>query len=165
MLDRLVVHWRASDPQVRNFHNHALTSPHHPHPLQNLKIDAPTRHLRRALKAILTALLFTSLVFTSYTLLFGLARSLVLPVLLKLPVVSMLLRPFCAHFLRGSWTVMLLPRHLSLVWRTFLLGLSTVSSWEFAESLFDERVQEVRPLTASHSHSHSHIPTLRVHPH
>ncbi|TFY76297.1 hypothetical protein EWM64_g7713 [Hericium alpestre] len=128
MFDRFSVHWNNSK--------------------QTVKADAATEYTRQVFKVGVISSVFTSVIFAAYLVAFGLVRSVALPILFKVPVVSMLLRPICAHFLRGSWTVALLPRHFTLVWRTYLLGLTTVASWEFAESLFDEKIQE--PISVSH---------------
>jgi len=101
------------------------------------------RNVRRVVKAGFAALVVTTLTLAAYTVVFGLSRSLVLPVFLRLPLFSLILRPFCAHFRRGPWTIILLTRYSSLVWRTFLLGLTTTAGWEFADALFDDKAQEV----------------------
>ncbi|TFK83427.1 hypothetical protein K466DRAFT_665850 [Polyporus arcularius HHB13444] len=98
--------------------------------------------LARVLTVILTSLVYTLMVTIAHLAAFALTRSTVPPLLFQLPFVSMLLRPFTAHFLRGQWTLMLLNRHWSLVSRTFYLALSTVGIWEFAESSFDSIVAE-----------------------
>jgi nucleoporin NDC1 len=86
---------------------------------------------------------FTTATFVGYTLAFGLVRAVALPVLFQIPLVSHLLRPFLGHFIRGRWSLLYLWRNRALVWQSLLLGLTTVGAWEFAESLFDEKVQEV----------------------
>ncbi|KAL0579252.1 hypothetical protein V5O48_002756 [Marasmius crinis-equi] len=60
-----------------------------------------------------------------------------LPILYKIPVFPLFLRPFTAHFLRGSWTVFLPFYHLGLLFRAWFLGFTTVVTWEFSETLFD----------------------------
>lgn len=103
------------------------------------------------LKLLLTMALFTSFSLTLYGVVFGLSRMLVLPLLLKLPVVSSIVRPFVAHFARGTWTLTLPLLHWSLLVRSFTMGLVTLMSWEFAESLFDAYVPQpikVGTLTA-----------------
>ncbi|KAG0696162.1 nucleoporin protein Ndc1-Nup [Suillus ampliporus] len=94
------------------------------------------------LKLVLTMTLFTSFSSMVYGVAFGLSRLLVLPLLLKLPVVSSVVRPFIAHFARGPWTLSLPILHWSLLVRSFMMGLVTVMSWEFAESLFDAYVPQ-----------------------
>ncbi|KAI0055711.1 hypothetical protein BV25DRAFT_1903556, partial [Artomyces pyxidatus] len=121
LLDRFVVRWTRSTV---------------PNPSRT------AQYLRRAASLGLTTLAFTSLVLCAYLIAFGFSRSLLLPILFKIPGIHLILRPFFAHFLRGPWTIAMLPWHLPLVWRTFLLGLSTTAGWEFAETLFDEKVQE-----------------------
>lgn len=95
------------------------------------------------IKTTTTVTLFTTLSFTLHIFLFGFMRSIILPILFKLPFLHYLLRPVSAHFLKGPWTLWLPMRHLSLVCRTFFLGLSTVANWEFAEELFDKFVAQV----------------------
>ncbi|THH13906.1 hypothetical protein EW146_g6361 [Bondarzewia mesenterica] len=129
MLDRLAVHWQST--RILPF-----------------RTTFATPQTYHAALAGLTALVFTPLVLSAYTVAFGLVRSLALPVLLRLPGVSMILRPFYAHFLRGSWTIVLFLRHWPLLCRSSFLGLSIVTSWDFTERLFDEKVQE--PVLVAH---------------
>lgn len=104
------------------------------------------RLLHRVLSTGITTLAFTTATFLTYTLAFGLMRAVVLPILFQIPLVSHLFRPFLGHFVRGRWSLLLLWRNRTLAWHSFLLGLTTASAWEFAESLFDEKVQEVGAL-------------------
>ncbi|KAG1870825.1 nucleoporin protein Ndc1-Nup [Suillus subluteus] len=100
---------------------------------------------------LLKMTLFTSFSLMVYSVVFGLSRMLALPLLLKLPVVSSIVRPFVAHFAKGTWTITLPILHWSLLVRSFMMGLVTVMSWEFAESLFDAYVPQpikVGALTA-----------------
>ncbi|KAI0300488.1 nucleoporin protein Ndc1-Nup [Multifurca ochricompacta] len=106
---------------------------------------------RHALGFGITTLAFTTATFAVYILAFGLMRAIALPLLFHVPLVSHLFRPFLSHFLRGRWALVHLFRNRGLVWHTFLLGLTTIGEWEFAESLFDNKVQEplaVAPHTA-----------------
>lgn len=103
------------------------------------------------LKLLLTMALFTSFSLMAYSVAFGLSRMLALPLLLKLPVVNSIVRPFIAHFAKGTWTLTLPILHWSLLVRSFMIGLVTVMSWEFAELLFDAYVPQpikVSTLTA-----------------
>lgn len=68
---------------------------------------------------------------------------LVLPLLLKVPAVSNIIRPFVAHYAKGTWTLTLPILHWSLLVRSFMMGLVTLMGWEFAESLFDAYVPQV----------------------
>ena len=104
------------------------------------------RILHRVLSTGITTLAFTAATFVTYTLAFGLMRAIALPILLQIPLVSHLFRPFLGHFIRGRWSLLLLWRNRTLAWHSFLLGLTTIGGWEFAESLFDEKVQEVSVL-------------------
>jgi nucleoporin NDC1 len=85
-------------------------------------------------------------------LLFGLGRALLVPTLLKLPLVGQLFRPFLGHVTsrRSEWTLLLPLRHLGLLLRTYALGTTTVATWEIAETLFDGIGAEVRPLPLSY---------------
>ena len=94
-------------------------------------------------------ILLTSISMLLYTTLFGIGRSVVLPVVYQIPVVHRLLKPFAAHFLRGSFTFTLLLRNWALIQRAYVLGLLTVLNWEFAEVVFDGYVAEVR-VSAKH---------------
>ncbi|KAH7915514.1 nucleoporin protein Ndc1-Nup [Hygrophoropsis aurantiaca] len=126
MLDRFVFRWsKVSDAS------------HLPHSPRNL------------LKMMLTMTLFTTFSFAIYNIAFGLARTIVLPILFRIPIIRSLLRPFSAHFLRGTWSLTLPLRHFSLEIRTFTLGLTTLASWEFAEALFDRYIPQ--PIKAAHT--------------
>ncbi|KAF9441903.1 hypothetical protein P691DRAFT_765765 [Macrolepiota fuliginosa MF-IS2] len=69
-----------------------------------------------------------------------------LPILYKLPIVSSFLRPFTAHFLRGSWTVLLPLQHTDLIRRSFALEFMTFFIWEIADTLFDLNVAKQIPV-------------------
>ena len=69
-------------------------------------------------------------------------RTVVLPILFKIPIVSHLLKPFTAHFLRG-YTPLLFFTQFPAILRAFFLGITTLASWEVAETLFDNSVSEV----------------------
>ena len=120
-----------------------------------------TSLFRRVLSISITAFAFTAITFSAYTLSFGLVRAIVLPILFQVPLVSHLLRPFLGHFVRGRWSLVYLWRNRALVWHSFFLGLTTIWGWEFADSLFDENVQEVRVIfckTRSFLKNHIHSP-------
>ncbi|KIJ60868.1 hypothetical protein HYDPIDRAFT_97985 [Hydnomerulius pinastri MD-312] len=114
MLERFVFRW-----------NKAVSSSNAPYMPKSL------------LKLLMTVTLFTLFTFALYNVAFGLTRLLVLPVLLRLPVVRSVLRPLAGHFVKGAWTLSLPLRHLSLEIHAFTLGVTTLANWEFAESLFD----------------------------
>jgi nucleoporin NDC1 len=107
--------------------------------------------LARIVTVLLSAFFVTILGTVAHILLFGVARSMLVPVLLRLPIVSRFLRPFLAHFLRDPLFFTLLPRQLGILFRAFMLGYTTVATWDFAESLFDAFVAEVR-FFAHHSY-------------
>jgi nucleoporin NDC1 len=73
---------------------------------------------------------------------FAFAR-MTLPVLYSVPFLSIFLRPFTAHFLKGFWTIALFFYHLRLVIRAFFLSFSTFLIWELTDNLFDRVVTEV----------------------
>lgn len=108
-------------------------------PLNSSELPYATSNL---LKLVLTMALFTSFSLMMYSVAFGLSRMLVLPLLLKLPAVSNIIRPFVAHYAKGTWTLTLPILHWSLLVRSFMMGLVTLMSWEFAESLFDAHVPQ-----------------------
>jgi nucleoporin NDC1 len=105
-----------------------------------------TSLFRRVLSISITAFAFTAITFTAYILAFGLMRAVALPILFHVPLVSHLLRPFLGHFIRGRWSLVYLWRNRALAWHSFFLGLTTIWGWEFADSLFDDKVQEVRVI-------------------
>lgn len=75
---------------------------------------------------------------------FALTR-LFLPIVYKLPILPSLLRPFTAHFLRGSWTIVLLFQNIDLIRRAFCLGYISFFTWEILDTLFDLNVAKVTP--------------------
>lgn len=105
------------------------------------------RLCHRVLRNSITAIAFTAVTFAVYILAFGLVRAVVLPIFFQIPLVSHLLRPFLGHFIRGRWSLVYLWRIRALAWQSFFLGLTTIWGWEFAESLFDDKVQEVREIS------------------
>ena len=109
---------------------------------------APMIHLFRRVPSIsVTAIAFTTVTFAVYMLAFALVRAVLLPILFQIPLVSHFLRPFLGHFIRGRWSLVYLWRNRALAWHSFFLGLATIWGWEFAESLFDDKVQEVREIS------------------
>ncbi|KAG7094980.1 hypothetical protein E1B28_005777 [Marasmius oreades] len=98
-------------------------------------------------QAILFAAVLTSASMAVAAYVFALLR-LSLPVLYRIPVLPMLLRPFTAHFLRGSWTFLLPFYHYRLLVRAWFLGFTTIANWEFSEALFDSFISQ--PIRVSH---------------
>ncbi|KAF8635261.1 hypothetical protein AX15_000484 [Amanita polypyramis BW_CC] len=80
-------------------------------------------------------------------LLFVISR-LLLPLLYLIPPLPYLLRPFTAHFLRGSWSLSLPLYHLSLLIRGWFITYTTLLIWEFASVLFELSISQ--PITVSH---------------
>ncbi|KIK76962.1 hypothetical protein PAXRUDRAFT_835155 [Paxillus rubicundulus Ve08.2h10] len=104
-------------------------------------LDAPFMP-KSLVKLLVTVTLFTFCSFVLYNFAFGLARLLIFPVSLRIPIVRSLIRPFAAHFVKGPWTLTLPFRHLSLESHAFSLGVITLANWEFVESLFDVYVPQ-----------------------
>ncbi|KAH9923390.1 nucleoporin protein Ndc1-Nup [Amylocystis lapponica] len=119
LLDRLALRWPRSSPAEPELQAFVLA---------------------RLATVLVTIALFNALSIAAHTVLFGFARSVVLPLLYALPFVSRALRPFSAHFLRGSWSLYLVIRHWSMVCRAFYLGFATLMSWEFAEHAYGESI-------------------------
>jgi nucleoporin NDC1 len=103
--------------------------------------------LARIVTVLATSAIMVSMGIAAHAVLFLASKLVVLPLLFKLPFVPRLLRPFLAHFLRGPWPLSLLTRNGGLVFRAWTLGFMTILSWEFAESMFDSVVVEVRRTT------------------
>ncbi|KAH7890631.1 nucleoporin protein Ndc1-Nup [Phlebopus sp. FC_14] len=123
MLDRFVLRW-STVPTTSNM-------PYTPHNFAKLMV---------------TIALFALVTFTVFNAALGLTRIFVLPVLLRLPILRSILKPFIGHFVRGAWTLTLPLRHFALEIRAFTLGLTTLASWEFAESLFDICIPQPAPV-------------------
>ncbi|PCH37156.1 hypothetical protein WOLCODRAFT_140745 [Wolfiporia cocos MD-104 SS10] len=105
--------------------------------------DAPrgaAHRLGHFLLTIITMGFFVALCGTLHTVAFGLARSIAIPIIFKIPLVRNALKPFIAHFRRGSFTLTLLLRNLSFIIRTSFLGLTSALCWELAESPLSENV-------------------------
>lgn len=97
--------------------------------------------------AFLVSLVPAALAVIGGMLLFAFAR-LILPVLYGVPFLSIFLRPFTAHFLKGSWTIVLFFYHVRLVIRAFFLSFSSFLIWEITDNLFDRVIIEVRLLVS-----------------
>jgi hypothetical protein len=84
--------------------------------------------------------------------LFGLLRSVLLRVLLHVPLVHGLLRPFVGAFLRHrvGWTLLLPLRYPGVLVRAGFIAGVTAAGWEFAERAFDGAIPAVRfPLSSA----------------
>ena len=142
LLDRAVVRW-TRDPVCCLSNAFTKTTAYF---WQVSKTDTMMGYFGRLFRIGITTGVFTVVTFTAYTIAFGLARSIALPILFQIPLVSRLFRPFLAHFLRERWN----PAHLwwnrALIRHAFLLCLTTIGGWEFTESLFDDEVREVSTL-------------------
>jgi len=66
-----------------------------------------------------------------------------LPVLHKIPFVSLFLTPFTTHFLRASLTIFLPLRHFDLVRRALHLGFVSLFVWDIVDTLFDNNIAKV----------------------
>ncbi len=102
--------------------------------------------LARVITGALSTVFLAVMSTAAHVLLFGLSRSILLPLLYKLPFLHRILRPVSAHFLRGSWSITLFTKNLALIYRSFTLAFTTAINWEFAESVFDSQVAEVSIL-------------------
>jgi hypothetical protein len=80
---------------------------------------------------------------------FGITRSILLRVILRLPLLRSLFRPFVGLFLRSraGFTFFLPMRYLGLLFRAYFLSFATALTWEFAESIFEEVISTVRLTT------------------
>lgn len=95
--------------------------------------------------SLLTVIILSSLSLPFASILFGISRSLILPLLYQLPLLHYALRPFTAHFLRGgTWTLVLPLYHISFLFRTWFLSSTTLSLWELTETIFDAFISQVR---------------------
>lgn len=65
------------------------------------------------------------------------------PVIYKLPLLPIMLRPFTGHFVRGPFTLMLLFSQFGLLLRAWFLGFTTLFIWEISELLFDVIIPQV----------------------
>ncbi|THV00300.1 hypothetical protein K435DRAFT_751333 [Dendrothele bispora CBS 962.96] len=108
------------------------------------------------LQTVLVVSVFTTVCLPVASLVFGALRTL-LPILYQLPILPVFLRPFTAHFLRGSFSILLPLYHFQLFFRAWSLGASTLAVWEASEVLFDAFVAE--PVRVSHQSSD---PTLTL---
>lgn len=123
MYDRFVFRWQLANIDIRPF------------------------GIYHFLVAILISIFTITISLPLAAFLFAIARVL-LPVLYQIPILPIFLRPFTAHFLRGSWTLFLPLRHFSLILRAWFLGFTTAFIWEAAESLFETIVSV--PVTITH---------------
>ncbi|PPR04189.1 hypothetical protein CVT24_010737 [Panaeolus cyanescens] len=102
-------------------------------------------YLNVVFSAIVSAV-FTTLTLTASMTTFAALRA-ILPVFFKLPIIPLFLRPFTAHFIKGSWTFLLPFFHISLLFRGWLLAFTTFFLWDVADSLFDSVVSEAVPIS------------------
>ncbi|KAF8960800.1 nucleoporin protein Ndc1-Nup [Flammula alnicola] len=97
------------------------------------------------LVSLFVASAFTTLAVVVAAFVCALAR-FSLPILYKIPFLSLLLRPFTAHFLKGPWTITLPIRHQPLLSRAWFLAFGTFLNWEIADCLFDNVVVDTTPI-------------------
>ena len=114
-------------------------------------MEVPSFMIARVFTVVVSALVLTAMGTIAHIILFGLARSAILPILFRIPFLSHLLRPFLAHFLRGSFTLTLFTKNVGLIFRAFTLGFMSVATWDFAESLFDSYVSDVSVIWSNSS--------------
>lgn len=102
--------------------------------------------------ATFVSVVFATMAIITAAVLFASAR-ISLPILYKIPLVSLLLRPFTAHFLKGQWSVLLPLTHVPLLVRAWFLAFTTFVNWEIADALFEHVISEVaRSLEAFFLH-------------
>ena len=73
------------------------------------------------------------------------AARVILPLTLQIPVLSSFLRPFLAHFTRGSFFPNLLAmpfRYSGLAFRAYCLSSSTLFLWESSSQLFEHLISQ-----------------------
>lgn len=99
------------------------------------------------LRTLAVVVLLASVSVPTSAAVFATAR-LTFPILYRLPLLHLILRPFTAHFLRGPWTIFLPVQHFALLTRSWLLAFSTLATWEVAELLFDSFISQ--PIPVSH---------------
>ncbi|KAF8638636.1 hypothetical protein AX17_002061 [Amanita inopinata Kibby_2008] len=104
-------------------------------------------NLFNVVQALMVTVILSTFVIPATCAAFAAAR-LFLPLFYKLPLLPYILRPFTAHFLRGSWTIMLPARHFSLLVRAWFLAYTTLLTWEFSDVFFDAYISQ--PLTVSY---------------
>ncbi|KAG6827985.1 hypothetical protein H0H92_009749 [Tricholoma furcatifolium] len=106
------------------------------------------------IQSIVVAALVATLALPMATLVFALFR-VTLPLVYKLPLVHTVLRPFTAHFLRGTWTLLLPLYHIPLLARAWFLAFSTLSIWEFSNATFDTFIYN--PLSVIDATPDTHV--------
>ncbi|KAF9524907.1 nucleoporin protein Ndc1-Nup [Crepidotus variabilis] len=74
-----------------------------------------------------------------------------MPIVHKIPIISAILRPFTAHFVRGQWTILLPFVHFRLICRAWLLSFSTLLIWDITDNLFDQVISETTNLATATS--------------
>ncbi|KAJ3479451.1 hypothetical protein NLI96_g9046 [Meripilus lineatus] len=99
--------------------------------------------------ATISMSILAAFAIAAHLVLFGLSRSILLPIVYKIPILPRFIRPFSAHFLKGPMSFVVLAQNWSLVSRAFVVGFMTLLQWEFSESVFDALVAE--PVVVSHS--------------
>ncbi|KAF7760343.1 hypothetical protein Agabi119p4_11019 [Agaricus bisporus var. burnettii] len=96
-------------------------------------------------RAAIVSAVLSAMVMPVTASVFALTR-LFLPIVYKLPILPSFLKPFTAHFLRGSWTIVLPFSHINLICRAFCLGFISFFTWEILDTLFDLNVAKCIPV-------------------
>ncbi|EKM75430.1 hypothetical protein AGABI1DRAFT_116372 [Agaricus bisporus var. burnettii JB137-S8] len=96
-------------------------------------------------RAAIVSAVLSAMVMPVTASVFALTR-LFLPIVYKLPILPSFLKPFTAHFLRGSWTIVLPFSHINLICRAFCLGFISFFTWEILDTLFDLNVAKRIPV-------------------
>ncbi|TDL14209.1 hypothetical protein BD410DRAFT_865598, partial [Rickenella mellea] len=96
----------------------------------------------------LVSMLILALLSTSVaTIAFGAIRSIVFPIVYRLPVIHTLLRPFVAHFMRPKYTLTFLWTHSDLIIRAYFLSVTSMFIWEVSSTLLDVCLSLVSNVT------------------
>ncbi|KAF8344846.1 hypothetical protein F5887DRAFT_1200816 [Amanita rubescens] len=107
---------------------------------------------------ILHALVIFTILATRSTpltcIVFGLSR-LALPLLYRAPLLPYILKPFTAHFIRGSRTFFLPLHHFPLLVKGWSIAYTTLLTWESASLLFESSTSQ--PITVSHLTADSNV--------
>ncbi|KIL60341.1 hypothetical protein M378DRAFT_26563 [Amanita muscaria Koide BX008] len=112
------------------------------------------------LQTIFISTLLSTLTFPLTSLLVLLSRLIILPLLYHVPLLSQLLKPFTAHFLKTPLfslshpisslihTILLPLTHFPLVFRSCAIAFTTLFTWEIASTFFSASISQ--PIKVSH---------------
>jgi hypothetical protein len=112
------------------------------------------------LDGLVIVLLYSSICHLTSAMIFAFGRGL-LSLLNLIPFLSPILAPLTRQLLEGPWTIFLPFLHISLLFKSFLLSVMTLSSLEFAGMLFDAFVSQVSTRTKQKTRHFLHHYTAR----